>query len=674
MKVICLIFLTSFLSIVSVAQTNVDQLIEDLYDVWDGIYTNYYFNHLSGDINKSYLFFQTPLVDSNVSSSNQLKSQIKFAESEMIRKDWGLDWNSGYAINTASGIGESDDLIYRSRVQSELSWNILNNGFVENKTRSDIRNNEGRMLALLAEEEGSATDIFVNWHKIIYHFNKSKIEILEQRLELAKKRVDIAYQLNSVSLVKQDELLKNLESFAEVKSLLNIYEDYNKEVSGFEDELISTDFPLIDINYKYVLQSLEETKNDSLIALELANLDLMNKPIQDVSLRAYSRYNYYDLITAAGNRSFFTFGLSLGIPLVFDKKETENLIQLKRTQIEDIQPENDVNVQKDVLGYFYEFRYKLKQFNNFYYKNMMLKELLRKEQARYRVNTLDFNPLKALRLLDEKMSIDIELLDLKQQMYLYILRIQDASPFLKIEEIIKPITLEEIEIKESANIPTEVYIWSKTLKEYEIDFLVNYLVLYKVTKVVLSTGGDNLLLNQFINAVSQEGIAVELMIGDNNLINNIDNESIPSKLAGIETSKVSGLHLDVEPHTFDDWKDNKANYMAKYLTMLTAVKTYTNAHNLKLSVSIPTHYPQEDVTEIFNKVDLVYFMCYENVKTDFIARKIGFYNMNKTVVALRTEDFNDRIAIQAKIKELDSAVNPDTFIIHDLGRLIKLAE
>ncbi len=654
------------------AQTNSTKLISELYEMWDGIYSKYQVNHIEGDINKSYLFYQYE--DSTTNYNKNLGSSIRKAEAEMLAKDWGLDWNSGYAINTASGVDATDNLIYRSRVQSELSWNILNNGFIENKDRSKVKENESKILELLENENNKGDGLIVKWHKIIYHFNKSKIDILNKRLSLAKQRVDVAYKLNAISLVTQEELLKNLESFAEIKSLLNIYEDYNTKVSEFEKEEINGDFPLLDIDYEYVLKGLKGTKNDSVVALQLANLELQNKPLNDINLRAYSRYNYYDLITTTSNRSFFTFGLSLGVPLVFDKKESQNLIRLKREELESVNPENNIDVQKDVLGYFYEFRYKLKQFNTFYYKRLMMKELLRKEQARHQVNTLDFNPLKALRLLDEMMSIDIELIDLKQQMYLYILRIQAAEPTLEIKRVLKPIHLDDIEIKEAVKIENEVYIWSKTLVEYDHDFLLNYLVLNKVPKVVLSAGGDLITLNKFIDAVHDKGILIDLMIGDNKLINDFNISKLTDKLANVHLEKIQGIHLDVEPHTFDDWKTNKELYLTKYKALLIATKSYCEDNNFKLAISIPTHYPEENIKEMFSIADQVYFMCYENVKSDFIIRKVENYDLSKTVIALRTEDFQDRVEIQIKIKDLKDNLNPKTFVLHDLGRLIKLEE
>ena len=69
----------------------------------------------------------------------------------------------------------------------------------------------------------------------------------------------------------------------------------------------------------------------------------------------------------------------------------------------------------------------------------------------------------------------IELIDLKQQLYLYVLRIHSAKPHLEISKLIKPLSLEEIEINQKTLTSKEVYVWSKTLEEYGSSFLLNLL-------------------------------------------------------------------------------------------------------------------------------------------------------------------------------------------------------
>ena len=63
-------------------------------------------------------------------------------------------------------------------------------------------------------------------------------------------------------------------------------------------------------------------------------------------------------------------------------------------------------------------------------------------------------------------------------------------------------------------------------------------------------------------------------------------------------------------------------------------------------------------------------MAYENIKTDYIIKKVSPYDVNQMVIALRTNDFNNRLELEEKILELKTKINPLGFAIHDLGSLI----
>ena len=135
----------------------------------------------------------------------------------------------------------------------------------------------------------------------------------------------------------------------------------------------------------------------------------------------------------------------------------------------------------------------------------------------------------------------------------------------------------------------------------------------------------------------------------------------------------TGIHLDVEPHTFDNWSTEKQKLTKQYLEMLGIISTYCKDQNYKLSVSIPLHYGAEVVDKILVLVDEVYFMCYENVKTSYIERKIiPFldFGKDKIVLALRTEDFNGRVEMEEKISELRELTSIKKFAYHDLRRMI----
>ncbi|MCB9194875.1 MAG: hypothetical protein H6598_01445 [Flavobacteriales bacterium] len=651
---------------------NTDKLIDELYQIWETAYSRSKIDLVNGDLESAYKILS--IIDTSTSSHQDLNAKIFAAQSDLVKKDWGLKWTNGYVYNTAPGMDVADNIIYQSRIQSEFSWNILDNGFLDNRTKSKVLYNES-LITGLEDSELNKLDVISNWHSIIYQFNIQKIEVLKARLDLAEKRVGIAYQLMNLDKITHEELLKNLESYSEISSLFKIYEDYNQQVLQNQSQLGKLDLPLIDLNYSYVFDVMQQNENDSIQYLEIENLDLSNKFYNDIDLRVFSRYNYYNLVnTPTGNRSFVTFGVGLGVPISFQKKEKEQLYELQKLKIqegdEDLK-EQKSKANKDVLGFFYEFRYKLKQFNSFYYKQQYYKELLRQEQARYDIDPLSFNPLKALRWMDEAMSIEVEMIDLKQQLYLYALRILDVSPDLKAENLIQSLSLQELEMEQIVRSKKAIYVWSKTLLENDVDFLVNYLVLHKINKVIVSSSSEKTKLNSFLTKCKEAGINSEIMIGDNEMINSFDIELFKSKLIGIDLSLLSAVHLDVEPQTFEDWQTKKDQYALSYLKMYEGIHAWASSQNLRVNVSLPTYFPSDQVNELISKGAMIYFMCYENIKSDFLEGKIGAYSGENIVIALRVEDFSDMEALEQKIIELRKLMKPSGFIIHDLGRILE---
>jgi hypothetical protein len=149
---------------------------------------------------------------------------------------------------------------------------------------------------------------------------------------------------------------------------------------------------------------------------------------------------------------------------------------------------------------------------------------------------------------------------------------------------------------------------------------------------------------------------------------------LKNKLANIDLSSINSIHLDIEPHTFSDWKENKETYLKQYLKLVQDASVFSKSEGLKLSVSIPLYYSDEITKQIFQTVDLVYFMAYENINEDYISKKIKPYesNLNQIVLAFRTEDFTNRSEMDKFISEASSKFNVSKFAIHDLGRLILL--
>jgi hypothetical protein len=656
----------------------ISEYINQLYQTWDSTYNQYDISHISGDSNTGIqLIKNIPVrVEDSAQSVNvyNLEQQVKLQEANVLKGDIGLDASASYAYNLDPGFGFEDNLFYDQKLRVALGMDLLKSGYFSNHNQAKIKFNEVEMMRLRAPEDQKQLDRYLKWHNIIYQFNLKKIEVLKTREQLATNRVDMATKLNLLKHVTQKELITTISSHAEIQSMLNIYEGYNDQLSAelHVTDQSATDFPLLDIDYTYSYKLLTLEEPDSITMLMLENIELDDKAIHDFKLKPYVAYNFFDLVsTNPDYRNYFSVGVSVSAPLNFNTKNKNNLKEAKTNLA--VTPSSDHSeIQQDVLTQFYEFRYKLKQFSTLYHKRKMYEELVRRERVKHSIAPLTFNPIEALELLDNLMQIDIELLDTKQQMYLKVLNIYTDLPYTKANKLIKPITMNDDDLNKNKH-SSGIYIWSSSVKKYDPAIIGHYLDLNRINKVTISLNNNaeaRTKTFELIALLAKNNVEIEIMIGKNSLINGGFTTYMETLGKNVNWKHISAIHLDVEPHVSKDWHENKAFYLKKYHDLVNEVRTYCDSKSIQLGVSIPTHYPVEDIKQIFETVDRVYFMCYENVKTDFIVRKTNSYPTNKTYIALRTNDFKNRLEMEEKFEDIQSKMNVAGFVIHDFGSLI----
>lgn len=671
----CILLVFNFFSVNSQRDTTT-LLIQELYGHWKDNYKKYAYDHLAGDRQEvKNLFYDT---DSDTITVNNFIVELKKAEAKVYKSDLGVDFLSGFMHNLSPGEADFDNIIYNSRFTSEVAWNVLRSGFVHNQIRAQILENESKIAAIENEELQKSAAFAIRWNKIIYLFNLKKIEVLDRRMQLAEKRIDVVKKLYFLNKVNQEELLKNMESLAEIRSMYKIYKDFNDQLNNqykFYNE--EPDYlPLIDLDYDYIIDKLDGQNNDEIIALASEIIDKKNHFINDLNFKTFVRYSYYDLaIVEPSSRDFVSVGVSLGVPLNFNRRYKNELMSIQKQELE-IMPEDErIIIEKDILNNYYEFRYKRKQFTSLHYKKLLYKELLRKQSARFSVDYLSFNPVQSLRIMDDMMKIDIEMLDLKQQMYLKLLAIHVDLPYNNIDELFNVKKLDD-DLDKIYAAQRSIYIWDRTFDNHTPSFLLSYFEKQEFSGAVIAFGQNRENFEKklaFIDTLNKNDTPIEIMIGKNSMIDDENPQLYLIEITeGVDLSIVSAIHLDVEPHTFDDWQERKIQYLEQYIQLLERVRVFCDQNNLNLSVSIPLHYPVEYTEKIYELCDLIYFMAYENVKTDYIVRKVSDFPAEKTVIALRTEDFSSPLGIEQKIIDIQQSYMPAHFIIHDIKRLIEM--
>lgn len=614
------------------------------------------------------------ILSQNTSKQSQKELQLRYnkIQQQLNKKDVGLKFTINYQENFNSPVADPENIIvFKRRAVTGLEWDILKNGFLESKTKNKILKLE---YDALEKKEINATINTIQTkqtEQIIRHFNKKKIEILDSRKKLNNEQTITVEKLWSIKHITKDDYLKAIQNTTDINAQYGLYKNYNdaniKDKPKFEFDLPILE---IDLNALFKSANLESTDTTTSSIAEVAKIKAAY--INDVSLSTYARYSYYDVYNNnSPNRSFMSVGLNFSMPLTFNQKEKREyyLIQNQLANQKDISVNEDLQI--NLLNYYYEYQYKLKQFKNLYHKRLIFLELLRTERAKYKLNDLEFNPNTALFILDDYWSNAIELLDLKQDMYKILLTLKAKLPNANTSGYTKALNLNNLNIT-SSNPPFKaVYIWSDAFKNNSETVINEYCKVNEFDPLLLSYNTNKIYLQQVADFISKNyASSIHLMLGSNKLLSTGLNGYLDTLKNNIKLSFVKGIHLDLEPHTLSGFKENKEVFFENYITVLKQAKKFTDDNKLELSVSIPLSYPENILEELNKLCNHVYLMAYENVSVDFIIKKSAEEKTilkTKCVLALRTKDFENRTEMDQLFKKLGF----EKTAYHDLDDLIK---
>lgn len=608
--------------------------------------------------------------DENTTNSTYLEKQ-----KELLKRDNGLSLTGSYLENFNADIADlNDNLVYTRKFQAGINWNILKNGFFDNKVDVKLIEDRIEREKLKNETKNQSSHYLKRFDKTIYVFNKAKIELLENREASLQKQYKLLKELVTLKILPKQDLLVIEGRLSEIQSLKQVYGSYNMYLNDKDDSLtLSLDnLTLIDLDYNSIFKLIEEQTKEVMGNNTYSNY---YKWYHQIGLKANVKYNYYDLI-GSNNRDFWSAGLNLNIPL-FRQTKLKNEIAHEKWKYDNEQLLNSrTDLHEDVLNVAYEFRYKLKQFVAFYQKRKIFEEKLRIENVKVRLGDRYVDPMGGLNLVDDIVKIDIELIDLLQNLYLKALKIQSKIAFSKIEDVIvnSPIYVIDEYAKDKVK---GVYVWSKTFDENDAGFLAEYCIYNHFHKTIVSASVNDSRLEKkktFAKFLKNKS-DYYLMIGSNKLFYHEDILGEIDKIYGdYKGVDVKGIHIDIEPHTFPEWKTDKMKLLDKYVKMIGEISVYCKTNNLELDISIPLHYNELIIDKLFTLVDQVYFMAYENVKDEYVYKKVQKFVDNQSgniVIALRTEDFNNRLEMNDKVDALKKITNVQHYAYHDLARLLK---
>lgn len=662
----------------SAQESNKDELVSGyikvLTTLWERSNTKTFDNYI---VDSTLSIKSEPFkIVSDSNSHQQQKEQLlrlNKLQQAINKKDVGLKYTLNYQENFNSPVADPLEIVvFKRRAVTGIDWDILKGGIFDNRTKNKILKLEYEAL----EKKQYTTSLLAfqakNTEQLIRHFNAKKIEILDSRKKLNNEQTVTVEKLWSIKHITKDDYLKAIQNTTDINAQYNVYRNYN-EAELKNRESFDFDLPILDIELAKLFQSADVISTDTSVLgpnSEIAKLKSLF--INEVSFSTYARYSYYDVYNSVQpNRTFMSVGMNLAVPLTFNQKEKREYYMLQRQMADQRDEVVNHDIQINLLNYYYEYQYKLKQFKNLYHKRLVFLELLRTERVKHELNDMEFNPNTALFILDDYWSNAIELLDLKQDMYKILLTLKTKLPNVNITEYTKPLNLNNLNIA-SSNPPFKaVYVWSDAFKNHSQTVINEYCKVNEFNPILISYNTNKIYLQDVSEFISNNYTSnIHLMLGSNKLLKTGLSGYLDTLKNNIKLSFVKGIHLDLEPHTVPGFKENKEASFENYITVLKQAKKFADDNKLELSVSIPLSYPENVLEEINKNCNTVYLMAYENVAPDFIIKKSTEEKAilkTKCVLALRTKDFDNRTDMDQQFKKLGF----EKTAYHDLDDLIK---
>ena len=611
--------------------------------------------------------------------SQEFYDSLYEAESQYLRQDFGLSFQASYVENFGN-LGFDEGFFYRRRFQAGVNWDALKEGFYARKVRQEKLALRKELETLQREADLKGMNYRYLFNGIIKLFNREKLVLLRKRKAFLYQQLSYVKKIYYLKYTSWEEVMDLKSRQKEVENQLKNYQSYNAIVpEGPMDRLRPEKMPLYDILPRPLESAIYgKALQDSIIGLQQALIELEKTPWDKFSVRATARYNLFDNRFDTPDRDFFSAGLSIGFPLPLGNKSEGKMLELKQQQLDSDFRQTRKSEWDEIIALYYEYQYILQDYISFSKKEAKLVERIRRENTKRSLGDPDFSPLAVAELMDQLFQVKLEMIDIKQRSYLKLLKIHSFTETTPPSEYL--VLFRKENFLQKYRTERSVYLWSGTFAEFENKFLVEYIKYNEFSTVMLSIGKDETLIPKAINfteTLNENGISVHLMIGENKLLKESSSLELDTRLRLCFTIPVDGVHLDVEPHVLEDWDLRRDWLENQYKSILYTSALFAEANGLDLSVSIPVHYEQSLLEEVYENADKVMLMAYEHPDVAYIDRKVKeemAIAPEKTVIALSHKDFQNRYLMENFMTELSSSKGFNQFALHDLKGLIELEE
>ena len=424
--------------------------------------------------------FQTDTANSIASSLSVQKWHKRFFQS-----DYGIRLIASANRHFGEGFGGEIEDFDQYRISLGVEWDLYHQGWFKKHTQSKISNNEIELLQLYGEEEALNRTYGAQYNAIIYLFNKEKIAYLTKYREALKQGLSF-YQKNYLKhLIPYHEVLELKKRIDKFDLIIGDYKAFN---DAFEATFglhwkprSSTQLHPMQVAIDQLLDSEDLLERRIAIRdLENDNIHLRNRIKPDLRVGVYARTNYTNGQIGGINGHYNTIGLRMSIPLRSLYNRTKQLTDLEVRENNQRHEMAYKERKKELMVTFYEYEYSLQQYTKLHFDHLKLKEKIRQQSVLTTLDTTQTSVIRQFTLFQEYMDLGYEKIELRQVLYLGLLRLQKKLPLKNVASFCQPVQYKSDQKLKGRRI---FQITKKDIEEFGIHFVLAYLTNNEVMQI-----------------------------------------------------------------------------------------------------------------------------------------------------------------------------------------------
>jgi len=606
--------------------------------------------------------------DCRAEPTEQLTARALQAEAKEMDARNGVEFRGGYTSDSFL-----DDEGY-PRSYLELSWDVLRNGYRQNNKRAQALYRESEIAKLRYDQKTQLYKHRCRRYSLATVFAALRSQLLMLKLQL----MEPIYQIERRAYFKGwsflDDLLIPDEVLRDTRRELERLVSVLPDGTSMLEELINP--PIIDVRMDRIVDAINfDDRDQKLVSLQQEAIRYSREAKNRNRLRLFLRQEL-DFGGAGHDRDDLVAGVRFQIPLDGQwGSEREESLPYRLQEVEgDMRLSRWERVARARSAYV-EVREQYRRVVRKQFRFLRAQERLRRVLVQ---RDLGDDTGVALAVTRTRTLLDggIELIRAKEELYSRVYDLFLAGRISYSPDMVK--VGREPDGRYRGRFGNRaIYLWSAAFNRIPDSQLFDFFQAKGIDRVLLSAGKrvDRSKLREFIAQASNQNLAVELIVGDNNWIFP-ENQQRAAVTAAAMAEMTGALHLDIEPHTLPGYKANRDEYLSNYLNLIKSVRELMG--DQRLTLAVPLHWPSETYSQLADIADSLYLMAYEIPEVDRLVNRVNkvlkALPPGKAVVVLRMEDFPDQWVLEQGFEKIAAQTGVRHFGIHKLGSFLNVTD